>query len=201
MTTADRTASGVSSSLRLENRHTGEVLQLRRVRGANGQLELALDGSVPPRAKGPPSHIHFQAREEGTVSAGTLGARRGGETIVVPVGGSIVFPAGVVHSWWNAGDEVLELGGRSSPAGDFDRYLQAMFAILNASPSGRPSLFYLAHVAQRHRHSQAFTVPPLFIQRILFPLVLALGHALGKYRGDDWPGSPASCTGAPGEEA
>jgi hypothetical protein len=35
------------------------------------------------------------------------------------------------------------------------------------------------------------------MQRIVFPLILLIGGVLGKYRGDDWPGSPASCTGAP----
>jgi hypothetical protein len=49
----------------------------------------------------------------------------------------------------------------------------------------------------RHRHTQAIMVPPRAIQRIVFPLVLLLGHMLGKYRGDRWPGSPKSCTGAP----
>jgi hypothetical protein len=28
-------------------------------------------------------------------------------------------------------------------------------------------------------------------------VVLFIGLILGKYRGDSWPGSPASCTGAP----
>jgi quercetin dioxygenase-like cupin family protein len=187
-----RTADAV---LRLENRRTGEILCLRRLRGAGGDTVLVIDGSLPPRAKGPPPHIHFRASEEGTVTAGLLGARVGNKTILVPVGGTVAFPAGVVHAWWNAGDEVLELSGRSSPAGDLDRYLQAIFAVVNANPSGPPSVFYLAHVAWRHRRSQAFTTPPRAIQRILFPVILGLGYAMGKYRGADWPGSPASCPG------
>ena len=78
-----------------------------------------------------------------------------------------------------------------------DRFLQALFAVLNASQSGRPSIFYIAHVAWRHRHTQAVMTPPLFIQRIVFPLILLVGRILGKYRGESWPGSPESCTGAP----
>jgi len=42
-------------------------------------------------------------------------------------------------------------------------------------------------------------VPPRAIQRIVFPVVLLVGRVLGKYRGDNWPGSPASCQGAPEE--
>lgn len=183
--------------LTLENRHTGENLRMRRVRDAEGQIVLIIDGSLPAGAHGPPVHMHLREREEGSVKAGTLGARVGNERIVVPAGGTAVFPAGVVHSWWNAGEDRLELSGRVIPTVDLDRYLQALFAVINASPSGRPSIFYLAHVFWRHRHTQAVMVPPRAIQKIVFPLILLLGRILGKYQGDSWPGSPASCTGAP----
>jgi len=129
-----------------------------------------------------------------------VGARVGNKKIVVRTGESAVFPAGVIHTWWNAGEELLELTGRAIPAVDLDRYLQALFAVVNASASGRPSIFYLAHVLWRHRHTQAVMTPPLAIQRIIFPLLL-VGHILGKYRGTTWPGCPESCTGAPLVEA
>jgi quercetin dioxygenase-like cupin family protein len=187
----------VDSFLQLENKRTGEILRMRRVRDAEGQTILAIEGSLPPRASGPPPHVHFHQGEEINVKAGTLGARIGKKSIVVPAGESAVFPAGAVHAWWNAGDDLLELNGRAIPAGDLDRYLQALIAVLNASPSGRPSIFYLAHVLWRHRHTQSVMLPPRIIQRIVFPFVLLVGRALGKYRGNSWPGSPESCTGAP----
>lgn len=170
---------------------------MRRVRDASGDEALIIDGSLPPQMSGPPPHVHFTQREEGTVKAGTLGTRAGEEERVVPAGGSAAFPAGVVHTWWNAGDEHLEFSGRAVPAADLDRYLQAVFAVLNASATGRPSIFYMAHVQWRHRRTQAIAIPPLMIQRILFPLVVLVGRVLGKYHGREWPGSPESCTGAP----
>ncbi len=170
---------------------------MRRVRDADGQIILTIEGSLPPGSAGPPLHVHFHQREEGTVNAGSLGAQVGSEKIVVHSGGSSVFPAGVEHKWWNAGNDLLELSGRCVPAGDLDRYLQALFAVLNASSSGRPSIFYIAHVVWRHRHTQSVRVPPPVVQRIVFPVVLLVGHVLGKYRGDSWPGSPATCSGAP----
>ena len=184
--------------LQLENRRTGEVFRMRRVLDVDGQVVLAIEGSLPPRASGPPPHVHFHQREEGTVTAGSLGARIGKKTIRLAAGGTVVFPAGSVHAWWNAGDDLLELSGRAVPAGDLDRYLQALTGVLNANPSGRPSIFYLAHVLWRHRHTQMIASPPQIVQRIVFPLVLFAGRVLGKYRGTNWPGSPASCTGAPG---
>jgi quercetin dioxygenase-like cupin family protein len=194
MSIADESTDGF---LKLENRHTGERLRLRRLHDARGETILTIEGSLPPGMAGPPLHVHFHQREEGSVKAGTVGAQIGSEKIIVPAGGTAVFPAGIVHNWWNAGDDLLELSGHAIPAVDLDRFLQAIFAVVNASPSGRPSIFYLAHVAWRHRHTQAIAIPPRIVQMAVFPLVLLVGFALGKYRGESWPGSPASCTGAP----
>lgn len=188
----------VERSLRLENRHTGEVLDMRRVRGVDDKTVLILEGSLPPRRSGPPLHVHADLRETIVVRAGSLGVRVGRETFVISTGKTAVAPPGIPHTWWNAGDEPLEVSGRVIPAGDLDRFIQAMFAVVNASSSGgRPSIFYIAHVLWRHRRTQTTALPPKAIQRVLFPLVLLAGHVLGKYRGTTWPGSPASCTGAP----
>jgi len=189
----------VDNFLHLENRRTGEILRICRVRDSGGQTILKLEGSLPPRADGPPLHIHFRSREEGIVKGGTLGVHVGKQKTVVQPGGSIVLPAGVVHNWWNAGDDMLVFSGQAIPAGDLDRFLQALFAVLNADPSGKPSLFYIAHVLWRHRQTQAVLVPPRAVQRVVFPLIVFVGRILGKYRGDNWPGSPASCSGAPEE--
>ena len=183
--------------LKLENRHTGEVLLMRRVRDAQGQIILALDGTLPPGTDGPPLHVHFHEDEKGIVKAGTLGAQVGPEKIVVPTGGSVILRKGVLHRWWNAGDDLLEFSGHAVPAVDLDRYLQAVFAVLNASSNSRPPIFYLAHVLWRHRDTQLIAVPPPPIQKIVFPVLLFIGRILGKYRGTNWPGSPESCPGAP----
>ena len=181
--------------LRLENRHTGEILVMRRMRDAQGQIVLTLDGTLPPGTSGPPLHVHFHEQEEGIVKAGTLGAQIGTDKFVIPAEGTVVLPAGRPHRWWNAGDDLLEFSGHVVPV-DLDRYLQAVFAVLNAS-NGRPPIFYLAHVLWRHRDTQLLSIPPPAIQRILLPVVLIIGRILGKYRGSSWPGSPESCPGAP----
>ena len=69
--------------LRLENRHNGEILRMYRRHDAEGRIVLFLDGTLPPKADGPPLHVHFREREEGIVKAGTLGAQVGAEKIVV----------------------------------------------------------------------------------------------------------------------
>jgi len=187
----------VDDFLTIENRHTGEILRMRRVRDAQGQIILIVDGSLPPQASGPPLHVHIHEHEKVFVKAGTAGALVGTEKIVVPAGETAVFPAGIPHRWWNAGDDLLEFNGQVVPVVDLDRYLQAVFAVLNATDNGRPSIFHLAHVLWRHRDTQLMAVPAPAIQRIVLPVVLFIGRILGKYRGSNWPGSPESCPGAP----
>ncbi len=170
---------------------------MHRRRDAEGRIVLHLDGTLPPKAEGPPLHVHFREQEEGVVKAGTLGAQLGTKTFTVPTGGGVVLPSGIPHRWWNAGDDLLEFSGHATPAVDLDRYLQGVFAVLNTSSSGRPPIFYLAHVLWRHRETQQLMLPPPAIQRVVFPVVLFIGSILGKYRGSDWPGSPESCPGAP----
>lgn len=190
----------MSLGLRLENRHTGEVLEIRR-QTRDGDVFLELRGTLPPHSEGPPMHIHHFEDEEGLVTAGTLSADVGGQRVDVGTGQTVRLPRSVAHRWWNEGDQPLAFEGRTHPVVDLDRYLQAMFEALNAGTPNRPSLFYLAHAALRHRRTQSVLVMPRPIQAVVFRVVVAVGTLLGRYRGTDWPGCPARCTGVPEADA
>lgn len=180
----------------LESRHTGERLELTRFDSPDGPW-LEIRGSLPPQREGPPLHVHVHEDEGGRVIAGTLSAMVGGHVSSVGPGEEVSLPRGVPHRWWNAGGDVLVFEGWARPVVDLDRMLQAVFEVGNASPAGRPSLFYLAHALHRHRRSQATLGLPRVVQAMVFPVVILAGHLLGKYRGTEWPGCPARCTGAP----
>ena len=180
----------------LHNRHTGERLELRRV-AREGQIWLELKGTLPPGRQGPPLHVHYQETEEGQVMAGTLSAVVNGRRIRVAAGEMARFPAGSVHRWWNDGDDTLVFEGFAKPVVDLDLYLQAVFEVLNSGSGERPPLFYMAHVAWRHRRTQAIHLAPRWIQAILLPTIVLLGTTLGRYQGTNWPGCPDRCTEAP----
>jgi mannose-6-phosphate isomerase-like protein (cupin superfamily) len=180
----------------LQNRHTGEQLELRRV-ARDGQIWVALRGRLPPHRQGPPLHVHYQEVEEGQVMAGTLSAVLNGRQLQVGVGETASFPAGSVHRWWNDGEETLVFEGHARPAVDLDLYLQAVFDVLNSGTSDRPPLFYMAHVVWRHRRTQAVLLLPRPIQAVVLPVIVLIGTILGRYRGTNWPGSPARCREAP----
>jgi len=184
-------------ALTLELRHTGERLTLRRIKTDNGVEELRLTGSLPAHRQGPPLHVHFEEDERGEVVSGTVSALVDSTLLVIKAGESGHFPKGIAHRWWNDGDEELMLRGVVTPAVDLDRYLPALFDVLNAGPPNRPPIFYMAHVIYRHRKTLLALVVPRAVQRILFPIVVLLGTVLGKYRGTAWPGCPSRCSGAP----
>jgi len=180
----------------LHNRHTGERLALRRI-VRDGQLCLELKGGLPPRQDGPPLHMHFQEDEIGTVIAGTLSAEVDGRVFEIQAGGTAPLPKGSAHRWWNAGDEPLVFEGVTKPLIDLDVYLEAAFDVLNAGPANRPPMFYMAHLAWRHRKTQAVLFAPLWLQKVLVPAIVAIGTILGRYRGTDWPGCPDRRPAAP----
>ena len=142
-------------------------------------------------------HVHLGEDEHGFVRSGTLSAIVDGKPLTFAAGRSTTIPRGKPHRWWNDGDEPLVFEGYARPVVDLDRYLQAVFEVMNAGPNGRPPIFHIAHVALRHRRTQEVVLMPRPIQGALFRIVVAIGTLLGKYRGDDWPGSPARCPGAP----
>jgi quercetin dioxygenase-like cupin family protein len=185
-----------SDALVLTNRHTGETLALRRI-ARGGEVWLELKGSLPPHREGPPLHVHVFEDEEGHVVAGTLSAVVDGRTIQVPAGQPAAFPKGSVHRWWNASNERLVFEGYVKPVVDLDAYLQSAFDVLNEGPAARPPLFYMAHLAWRHRRTQQVRGAPTWVQAMLFPAIVGLGTLLGRYRGDQWPGCPTKVRAVP----
>jgi len=133
--------SGVRELI-LENRHTGERLALRRMKRGD-EVWLEVKGSLPPHRQGPPLHIHVAEDEEGFARTGTVSAVLNGRRISACSGERVSFPRGSAHRWWNDGNEPLVLEGYVQPVVDFDRFLQALFEVVNAGPDGRPPLFYM----------------------------------------------------------
>lgn len=187
---------GSSDPLVLENRHTGERLELLRVR-REGEVCLELRGTLPPHSEGPPLHIHVAEDERGTVNAGVLSAVVDGKRVDAGKGDAVQLPRGSAHRWWNEGEEQLEFVGYACPVIDLDRYLQAVFEVVNAGPPNRPSLVYMAHALLRHRRTQRVLFMPRPVQVVVFGVAALVGLVLGKYRGTDWPGCPDRCAGAP----
>ena len=189
----------MNQTLKLHNRHNGEWLHMTRVHKDGGDV-LYIEGGLPPHSDGPPMHVHVDQDECIEVVSGRCSAIEDSKRLTLGPGERVVLARGLRHRWWNAGDEPLVLKGTMEPAGDFDEFAAGLFAILNASASGRPSIFHVAHLSLRCPN-QRISPAPAWVDRIVFRIIVAIGTAVGAYPASGWPGAPSTVRVAAGLQA
>jgi hypothetical protein len=118
-----------------------------------------------------------------TVERGTMGWQRlGEEEHVARSGETAAFAPGEFHRFWNAGDDELVCTGFVRPPDNVEYFLTQVFASTKANGGGRPRLFDAAYLLTRYRSEFGMAVPPPPVQRVLFPVVVAIGRLLGLHR-------------------
>ena len=70
----------------------------------NNQLST-FEHVIPPKTMGPAPHVHKDLDEIMRVVKGTVSVLLGNEVVQVEEGGWQIRPHGIVHTFWNAGDE------------------------------------------------------------------------------------------------
>ena len=154
---------------------------LRRVPGQSGD-RLEVRNVVAPGA-GPIMHVHHYQAEALTVQQGRMGYQRLGEAPqFAGPGESVVFEPGEVHKFWNAGQNELVGTGYIEPADNIEYFLGAIFESRKASGGERPNPLDVAFLARRYRSEFGMAAIPAAVQRLLFPVLVAVGTLLGRYR-------------------
>lgn len=137
---------------------------------------------VAPGA-GPPMHVHHLQDEALTVLEGRLGYQRAGEKPAYATEGeTIMFRAGEGHRFWNAGDTQLYCSAYIQPVGNVEYFLEAIFSSQRSHGGRRPGIFDVAYLTRHYRTEFAMLEIPALVQELLFPLIVALGRVLGKYK-------------------
>jgi quercetin dioxygenase-like cupin family protein len=172
----------VSDHPRTIDNGAGERLTFLGV-GSDEQGEyLEVSNSVSP-GSGPPMHVHHLQEEVLTVERGTMGWQRlGEEEHVARSGETTSFAPGEFHRFWNAGDDELVGTGRIRPPDNLEYFLTQVYASAKANGRGRPRLFDAAYLLTRYRSEFGMAVPPPPVQRVLFPVVVAIGRLFGLQR-------------------
>jgi quercetin dioxygenase-like cupin family protein len=153
---------------------------LRRVPGAAGD-RLEVENVVKPGA-GPPMHVHRYQEEALTVQQGRLGYQRPGEPPrFAGPGETVAFAAGEAHRFWNAGEGDLRCTGYIEPADNVEYFLSAIFASQRSAGSLRPDPLDAAFLARRYRSEFGMLEIPALVQRFVFPLLVGVGHLLGRF--------------------
>ena len=164
----------------IDNGGTERLTFHRRVPGRLGD-RLEGESVVVPGA-GPPMHVHHRQEEGFTVVEGRIGYQRLGEPArFAGPGESVVFEAGQVHSFWNAGESELRCTAYVEPVENFEYFINAVFDSAKRSGGPAPHPLDAAFLTRRYRSEFTMLAIPAAVQRFLFPLLVAAGTLLGRY--------------------
>jgi quercetin dioxygenase-like cupin family protein len=165
----------------IENGAGERITFLRKVPGTTGD-RLEAENVVKPGA-GPPMHVHRSQEEVFTVRQGRIGYQRPGEPPqFAGPGETVAFKPGEPHRFWNAGDGDLVCTGHVEPAGNMEYLLTELFESTKRNGGKRPAPLDAAFLMRRYRSEFAIVEIPSAVQRFVFPLMVAVGKVLGKYR-------------------
>ncbi len=140
---------------------------------------LEIRNVVSPGA-GPPMHVHRLQEEGLTVESGTMAWQRPGEEEqIAKAGESITFAPGDVHRFWNAGDDDLVGTGYVRPPDNLEYFLTQIYASTKAAGGERPRIFDAAYLTTRYRTEFGMAEIPQPVQRLVFPVVVAIGKLFG----------------------
>lgn len=164
----------------IENGAGERLTFVRRVQGPAGD-RLEVENLVKP-GSGPPMHVHYHQEEGLTVRQGRIGYQRPGEPPrFAGPGETVVFGPGEPHKFWNAGEEDLLGTGYIRPADNAEYFLTALFESQRESGGSRPDPFDAAFLMRRYRSEFYMAEIPAAVQRLVFPVLVLVGRALGKY--------------------
>jgi quercetin dioxygenase-like cupin family protein len=169
-----------------EHSHTidsggGERVTFEGVRRDDRGEYLAVRNSVSPGA-GPPMHVHHLQEEGLTVERGTIAYQvQGEQERRAGPGESVTFAPGVTHRFWNAGDDELVATGFVRPPDNLEYFLTEIYTSMRRNGAERPGTFSAAYL-RRYRSEFGMAAIPRPVQRVLFPVVVAVDRLLGKHR-------------------
>jgi quercetin dioxygenase-like cupin family protein len=168
----------------IENPVTGERITFRRTAADTAGELLELDLELAPGGKVPGAHRHPEQEERFEVLSGRMEFRLGLRRIVTEAGDVVTVPAGRVHRFANAGDEVAHVRVQVRPALEMERLLETTVALAQEGrtwSSGMPRPLDLALFTRTFEAEVAAPFPPAWVVRdLLRPLhLIATRRGLG----------------------
>lgn len=142
-----------------------------------GEL-LAVPGAAVAGA-----HFHPRQEERFEVEAGVMGYRSGDHRGELRAGESATVPAGVVHDWWNAGDDDLWARVTVTPPGRFAAMIGAVWGLAvvgRTNRKGMPGLVDAALLAEAFGDEIVFERPPRAVQQALAVTVGPIARRRGR---------------------
>jgi quercetin dioxygenase-like cupin family protein len=175
----------------IENPVTGERIRfVKTSRETNGEL-VEIEVTVQPNGFVAAAHVHPYQTERFEIVSGALEFRLGKERVVAREGEVVTIEPGTPHSFRNVSGYETRFVTQVSPALQFERLIETMFALAAAGKTNRkgmPNPVRLAVIARAHFDDVRLPFPPEWLQRI----GLALGAPVGRLAGYRPQYSPAA---------
>ena len=178
----------------IDSPQTGERLIFRSTRDSSNGEVFRAELIVQPGAYVVGLHVHPHQEERFIVLEGRYGWRIGDETGVAGPGDTLVCPAGVVHSQWNAGDAPMRIHYEHRPAlTSAEIFFETQFGLSRdgrLKPDGSFSLLQAAVLVMEVGDFIRPPSPPTTVQNVVFPVLALIGRLLGlrarypQYRAD-----------------
>ena len=165
-----------------ENRVQGDRFVVREGSADSAGERLIGDLYIRPGGAVAGKHIHAYITERFQVVAGTVRFHLDGRDEVAGPGEQVEVPPGVVHDWWNVGDDEAHVLVDIRPAERFELMIQNLYGLANdgqGNARGVPRLLPLALFAREFRREGEFIRPPRIVQRLLFGALAPLARARG----------------------
>jgi quercetin dioxygenase-like cupin family protein len=132
---------------------------------------------------GPNEHVHSYLHETFEVLVGRVGFRLDGHEEVAGAGRKLVVEPGVVHDFWNAGDQEAHVLVEVRPGRRFEQMIGSLWGMAAAGQTdarGAPKpLLRLAAFAKEFEREVQLVSPPRWLQRSLFVVLAPVGRARG----------------------
>ncbi|CAN5699335.1 hypothetical protein BH10CHL1_BH10CHL1_49030 [soil metagenome] len=169
----------------LSNPATGERGVVQVAPTWENDRTLVADLFVQPGGAVVGAHWHPVIEEAFTVTRGQIGLRLGDHESIAPLGTRVVIPAGVVHDWWNVGDEEAHVIVEVRPGDRFLEMIATLFGLAQdgkTNTKGMPNLLQLVLLGKEFEDVLVFTKPPRWLFAFMYWLLGPLARRLG-YRG------------------
>ncbi len=169
----------------IENPVTGERAMVRGgTEDSDGEL-LVAELFVKPGGAVVGEHVHTSIEEWFTVLSGRVGLRLNGRESIAEPGRRLHVPVGMVHYWWNAGEEEAHVIVEIRPGTRFEAAIKNLFGLAQdgkTNEKGMPVLLQAALFAREFEDVLYFTRQPRAVQKTLFAALAPVARLMG-YRG------------------
>ena len=166
-----------------ENPVTGERVVVLTDARTHPEQVLVSHLFIRPGGRVAAAHVHPTVDERFLVLSGQVGFLIGGRKRTLGAGEGASMSRGVVHDWWQVGDDEAEVLVEVMPGVRFAEMVGSMFGLARdgkVNAKGLPDPLQLAVMGHEYGDVIRFTMPPALVQKLTIPPLAALGRRKGR---------------------